>query len=414
MLAAVGGAVFTLGYMVRGGGLVQDDLGWAAYARYEGISGFQRNITHRPFEGLYHWVTFELFGEFAVAHLLLLAVLNGLVAWLLWRVARSHLPVHYAALVTALWVVLPNRSATRYWIASAPVMLGTALLLLAFTVAMSDRPSAQRLPATLALVFASMITYEGTVLLNIAVVGVLAWRELDVQRRVGVAAAGLGVVGTTAAWSLLKSNRTGEGDMIEAFDRIMPTQFGVGLLPKEVAALGPLLVLLLVWAGFSVWVNRRETPIEERLIIVGFVVWGLGLGPFLATGFPLGTEGVNDRSNVLAGFGIALVLCGGIGLLLRYTAPLGWALAAVAVCVCAVNAWTDMDPYLAAVEDGKEFARRIQADPPAPGDIVVPDPPNRGGVTYAHADAELRAAVSLAHPEGISPFEFEDVQRTDW
>jgi hypothetical protein len=409
------GASFTVVYLLRGGGLVQDDLSWAAFARFDGISRFEANITHRPIEGLYHWLIYTAFEDWAAPHLLLLAGLNALVAVMVWRLARSHLPVRYAWLVALVWAVLPNRSATRYWAASAPVMIGMALMLGALTVALSDRSFRRRAVVSIALVLAAMVTYEGTIFLNAAVIVVLAWREQPIKRRLVVGFVGLNVIAAAGLWSLANSKRAGANDPTAALDRLVPTQLGAGLFPEAIAPYGPLLLALVVFVGVRAWFARGSLPLEERLIGLGFVVWGLGLLPFVLTAFPLGSSGVNDRSNVLAGLGIALVVAGGIGLVARAVEPIAVALAVVVLVVFAAGAADDMNAYLRAVEDGKEFAERIRAEPPQPGPVlVVPETPNRGGVTYAYSDVEYQSAVSLAHPDGLGPGRFGRPVRTDW
>lgn len=371
-----------------------DDWGFALTARDRGLAGFVAgsDMKSRPFQALYHGVTFVGFGPRPVWHLILLAGLNAAAGVLVLRVARRWFDGRTSILVALSWVVLANRGASRLWISTGPTMVAMVLLLLAAWAASLERP---RWVTAIVLVALSTLTYEGGVLLGMAVVLVACWRapaRTSTERRLRVLT-GLAVV-TAAACSVFvfspKSSPT-----TGAPAAALPALFGTSLLPEQMGGARALVLVVIFGAGATAVLSELRRPGTLRLLSAGAVLTALGIAPFVATGFPLSTDGMLDRGNTFATFGVALLLAGALNQLWNLPGRVAVGGSAVLLVLLAAGNVTDVTDVRAAERDGEAALRAIAVLEVPPGTRVVLGPmPNRGGYAAFGYDV-LAAAVEI-------------------
>ena len=401
--AAVACALPTLVYAVWSPALMVDDWHFAAGAEFHNWAAFRSN-PGRPVAGAWYLLNFSALGTHPVAHLLVLAVLNGIAGALVWTIARRLLPQRAALLTTAAWAVLANRGSTRLWPSTAPSVLVVAALLAAFLVARNGRPSPARHGAVVLIAAASVLAYEGAAGLAVATVIISAWRWQGRDRLVALAAGGVVMAGV-AAWALSQSPKTGGTNVFGHGTQWISAQLGAGILPGALVPVGVLVAGFVVWAAATSVLPSFHPGPEERVALVGTAIALLGAAPFLVTGFPVGTDGLFDRANLFADLGTAVVLAAALGMLWRIPMRRAGAVVAVALLVvlAAQNA-TDVRAFHDAAVDGRKLLARVDRLPVATrtrGPLVLADLPNRGGVSMFVEDYDVAAGLALRYDTGV-------------
>jgi hypothetical protein len=398
----VAAALPTLVWALAGGDLLVDDWFFAAAAEYRGPSALP--FLSRPLESGYNALTFHLLGDRPLAHLLLLAVLNGVAAVLVWQVARRQLPTRLAVLTTLAWTALPNRGSMRLWISNAPHVLSLCLLLSAALLTCRQwkrEPGAANVPVVVGLVVLAALAYEGSILLGLCVALAVGWRSGATRRdhvlRAGAAAAPVAVAALTI--SLNSPKRAGEGiPPFEHFSALVPAHFGVGVLPPALLAAGMVLLVAIAWslASLAAPTLRARAGVEERTIAAGLAVLVLGALPFAVAGFPFATAGIFDRGNLFADLGTALIVGGTLGLAWRLRRPvLAGAVAVAALAVLAAGNVTDVRDWRIAAADGRRLLQASMDTPLSQPAVVVPIDSAAPGVPMFVEPGNLSDAIAV-------------------
>lgn len=402
-------AVPTIAYGVRGGGLITDDwkiLGEIAYG------GLDAKVLTRPIGYGWYGIEYWLFGQSVWPHLLLLAVANAGVAVLLYRLLLRYVPYELALVAGVVWLVLPNRSSTRFWATATPIVASLAMVLLASLMRSAPRPwlSHQRLWLSL-LLAAAVLAYEGALGLVIGVIVWDVWKESTLADRARTAMA-VGVLPALATiWVFVNAPRREGFEAFTTIDRLPSVLVGDALLPDGIAGFGPLLLVPVGWAAATLILPSFKTRFEERLVLIGVVVIGLGVLPFIAAGFPFSTTGLNDRGAYFASVGLTLVIAGTIGMAARLARPLAVAGLVLVVVLCAPGAWSDMDDYLVAISDGQRLATALVTLGPEVDlteESVLATLPNNGGVQFLNTSAELRRFIAVTD-ESLTVSDLDDL-----
>lgn len=381
-LAGLAAAAPTLISAAWSPSLLVDDWGFAEVARSQGLVGFLHgsDVPSRPLQAGYHGLTFVLLGDHVVAHLLLLALLNGLAGGLVWLVARRWLTTWSACVATAAWVVIPTHGATRLWIATGPIVVALVLVLLAALLASTRRPHPW---LALLAVIGSGLSYEGGLAIGVLVVVIAIVRSgrTHLGRRLAIAGTAL-LVTAAWVWGTSPKRADGVGPDIK-LDRLLPAGFGSALVPDAwrsgTTAMVPLLllsatVLLTILPAF-----RR--PEAARLLVAGGVVTVLGAAPFVLAGFPVSTDGMLDRANTFTALGTALLVTAVVDQARRLPAPVAASIAAAALIVLGAANLDDLRGAHDAADDGRALLAELeQTSLPTDGrPIVIGPTPNRSG-----------------------------------
>jgi hypothetical protein len=396
-------ALPTLVYAAWSPTLMVDDWGFAAAARYIGFGEYGGN-PGRPLASLWYYASFSVLGASPVRHAIVLAVLNAVAGVGVWMAARRLLDHRIAVLATAAWAVLANRGATRLWAATAPSVIALIALLAALLLARRERPSVGRHAAVIAIGAACVLTYEGSAGLAAGVVTLSAWRWRGRARLLALGAGGL-TLAATAAWAFSRSPKTGHVAAFENGGRWISAQLGTGVLPDTLAVAGIPLLALAAWCAATWALPSFGANAEERVLVVGAGIALLGALPFLAAGFPVTTDGIFDRANIYADVGTAVLVAGALGLLWRALPARAAVIAAVVVlAVLAGENARDVRAFHQAGVDGRRLLRTVDEMPVAVrtrGPVVLPDLPNRDGVSMFVEDYDISAALALRYDTGV-------------
>ncbi|MEY2568647.1 MAG: hypothetical protein QOE35_3176 [Actinomycetota bacterium] len=402
LAAALAGALPTLVYAIWSPALMVDDWSFAAGARFHQWGTFHANAG-RPVAGGWFLLDFLVFGAHPVAHAVVLALLNGAAGGLLWLTARTFLPQRIALLATAAWAALANRGSTRLWPATAPSVLVLVALLAVTLLARHGDPSARRHAAVVAIAATSVLTYEGAAGLAVAVVVLSAWRWSGRARLAALTGGGT-VLATVAAWGLAQSPKTGATEAFGHGAQWLSAQVGVGILPATLAPVGAALLGFVVWSAAATALPSFRAGAEERAALIGAAIAMLGVAPFLAVGFPVATDGIFDRANLYADVGTALVIAAALAKIWRLPLRrLGPVVAVVALAVLAVQNAIDVRAFHRAGVDGRALLARVDRLPfetRTKGPLVLPDLPNRQGVSMFIEDYDISSALALRYDTG--------------
>jgi hypothetical protein len=379
--------------------LIIDDWALAAAPRFLGWDAAFR--AERPVAHLWFYASYFAVGTSPVGYALLMATLNAVVGGLLWTALGTVLERRAALLTTLAWAVLANRGTTRMWAATSGQLIALIGVLAAFLVARRGPPTIGRVAVVVAIACASVLSYEGAGGFAAAVVALSAWRLPGRGRWIALGA-GAAALAATAAWALGASAKAGQalGDWGNWF----AAQLGTGILPSAVAPLGLALLGVVAWSAATLVLPSFRTEAEERLVLLGAGVAVLGIAPFLASGFPVGTDGIFDRGNLYGDVGVALVLAGTLGLLWRIGRPaVATGVAAVVLVVLASQNAVDLRAFHDAGVDGRRLLASVDELPYAlrtRGPLVLPNLPNRGGVAMFVEDYDIAAALALRYDTG--------------
>ena len=400
MLAGLLCAVPSLVYAFWSPSLIVDDWALAAAARFLGWDWALRG--ERPVAHLWFYASYFALGTSPVAYALLMAVLNAIVGSLLWTALRAVLERRAAMLTTLAWAVLANRGATRMWAATGGMMLALIGVLAAFLLTRRGPPTIGRTVVVVVIACASVLSYEGAGGFAAAVVALSAWR-LPGRRRWIALGAGATALAATAIWALDASAKSEQA--FADWGNWFAAQLGIGILPAALAPLGMVLLGMVVWSAATVVLPSFRTGDEERLVLLGAGVAALGIAPFLASGFPVGTDGIFDRGNLYGDVGVALVLAGTLGLLWRAAAPrVATGVAGLVLMVLASQNAVDLRAFHDAGVDGRRLLASVDELPyvlRTHGPLVLPDLPNRHGVAMFVEDYDIAAALALRYDTGV-------------
>lgn len=422
LLVAVVGALPTIVVLFFSPALILDDIQFAAIAEFEGISGFVEEISYRPGQGLLHGLQFLSFGTSAALHLGLLAVVNAINAVLGLRLARHWLPPRVAGAVITVWLLLPDRGSTRYWVSTVPNHVALAFVLLAALLVSRRWGAVDRRTwtAVAALLVAAVMTYEAVGLLAIAVVvmGIIGQRGLVRPSPKDLIAPAFvcGVLGAASLFVLVQSPRGGASTLL-ADPAGGLTNYLTSFDTAPFGPVGPLLLpAALAWAIF----DRRPAMARCRqTVLAGVGIALAGLAPFLVAGFNVQNLGVLDRSLFFANIGTALILgvaASVIDVERHRVGPLGRRLVVYTGLLATVGASfavvDDLSPYRAAWGEQQRASLALtNAQPDQLGLIdangtqraILVDVPLDDGVAWAHYGLQVQDLYQLVNRSEEEP-----------
>jgi hypothetical protein len=396
------GAAPSLLWALRHPSLIHDDWAFAAMVRFHGVWATVVDGLHtsgRPLHGLYFGIAFGIFGTHPVPHALLLALLNGVSAVLVWTIACQLASRRLALFTTIAWVVLANRSSGHYWFSAGPEMLAVCLLLGGVLLLCRHRPRW----AAVALI-AAVLTYEATLVLALLAIAGWVWQERGARRRWCSGAAVATAVTAAAGFVWLHSPKRDTAVHLFAHPgNWVAAQMGTGIFGTRAGTVvgSSIVIIALTIASAKMIMPGFVATSSERRLLLGAAVSMGGLLPFLAVGFPVATDGLFDRGNIVADLGTAIVL----GILLASAARLPRVLAApvlaVAIAALALPGVHGLATYIDAAKDGRELQAGFASDLPTLDKplVVGPPLPNTGGVAAFLTSWDTGAYLQLSHDD---------------
>jgi hypothetical protein len=421
---------------VRGAGYVLDDWFTLGNAKADGIWGTPGHLifVNRPGAGLLYSLVFGVFGGHPAVGLAVLTLLSAATAALLFVLCRRFVSLPVAAVIAALWVLLPNHTSLEYWQSCTPLAAATLLTLgAALCVARKDSTGRQTIAAA-ALVTAGSLTYEAVFPIGAAVVVFLPWLAGARWRwRDAVMRGGLMI--PAAVYLILFRSTQKSISQVASLQRAAPTHFGWGVVPPGKGATVVLIVALVAIAVAALKLLlpgfRADTGLGERLVVIGLGVIALGAIPF--TFYFYEPLGAGDRFTLVSSIGGAMAWTG-IGVMLwRWRAVVIPAAAVLLVMAMAARAQR-VEQWTTAGADSQRVAHAITTRfPTPPGHEIVlgPSPVQesniaalldqsnvlgmlrylygrdvRGGIAYTRADYESvppRYRINLWKLSRLSP-----------
>ncbi len=359
--------LFSVIHYVPGLGFYGDDwdfLGKLSNSSNQRFFGLFRSLYNpstvggsmRPLQFLYLAALYRLFGPRPLGYHIINSVVLVSIGVLFYLVVRELGHHRFWALALPLvYVLLPNYSTDRFWIASFQASLSMTLYFLSLYAALralraqSARFRSWTLLSVLSLL-CSALSYEVATplfLLNI----VLVWyrkRQLDslapsqpLSRRTVSMILGSNLIALmgVAAFKLLTTTRyhprprhviawiltaPGHALKIHYFDYGIRLPRIVWWILRDyrdgtVCVLGGVLGLAVFWYLYRVAIRSRmmlPSPISMvKLAACGLVVFGMGYSIFLTAPEQVGfsTTGINNRTAIAASVGLAMSLVGGLG-----------------------------------------------------------------------------------------------------
>lgn len=372
-----------------------DDWSFIASVRFDGVSTLVATVS-RPGQTFVHAVAYSLLGSTPTGLAAALALLNALAAALLARAASPLIGRWPAAAAGVVFALLPNRGSTQLWAATLPNVAALCLLL----GAVAARTARWRV----ALAVLSVLTYEATVFLAIVAVPALCARDSPRSRGRAAAAAALPIA-AAALFAFRASVKTGGRSFGRPAD-LVASHFGVGVWPGELALVSLAVFTVGLWSIAVCCLPQFRRGASETTAALGAGALVLGAAPFVATGFPIGTDGLLDRATLFSDVGLALLIVGTMQFVSRALpkmarAPAQAVLLFAVVALFGLSLRHDFASTAAAKADGDRFLRAFarSADSFASYDQLVVEPlPNRRGWAVFHEDFDTSAALRLADP----------------
>lgn len=416
-LAFGGGCLVTIAYAIGGAGYISDDYYMEDIVRNDGVIDamvfFGFEAPARPLMGPYFAILYGVLPHFAGAQWLLLAAVNGLATLALWVYTRRTVGVEIGIYATAVFILLPNHSAVRFWHAGGNIALAVALVLLAAVCLHAGR--SPWLGG--ALLVAGMLVYEAVFGLAIGLIG--CWliearfvgtdrlSAMEIRRRVRVAAVMATMLTVAALTAYLRSpkrvslEQTGPGwPDRQALDGLL----GEGLT----GASGLGVISLVVVAGACAWgvasflpsfgANRSDI---DRGFRFGAVLLVSSTAPLIYVGREFGVSGVFDRDNYVPSVGIVLLI-GSVWALAASRFRTASHIAAVALLMWLASATIDdLGEYRDAVARGDALVEELvrNVDPSGSTVIVVPPLENWRNLEAFIYPADLAIALTWFHGE---------------
>jgi len=266
----------------------------------------------RPGSGLVYAFVFGVLAGHPLVALMLATGLSALCAVLLYLLVARFVRWELAALVAAVWVVLPNHTSMEYWLTCTALSLAVALVLGGGVLLAVPHPSRWAWAIAFLLFVAASLTYEA-VLPVAAALAVFAPRGRGGHLHVRpLLPAGL-TFAATAAYLVVNRNKVKTIDTeFGRLKQVFPGHFGWGIVRP-----GPGATLILAIAMLGIFVSlarlalpsfRSGTGVGERMVAAGMVVIVLGVVPFAA--YLYAPLGAGDRFNLVSALGGAFVWVG--------------------------------------------------------------------------------------------------------
>lgn len=412
LLVALVAALPTLVWATWDPAFLVDDWAFALRSHLGNWSGYATEARARPLQALWHAGTFAVLGQSPRLHLLLMAILNAGVAALIWRLATRLLARRAALITVGVWVLLPNRGSTRFWIATGPSLVALALVLVACHLALEPSGLTRaRHALVLLLVVAATLTYEGASGLGLVVLGIAVARG-EPLKRLGRALTSSTVFLAALAYVAAASPKGVPSGQLGAAVRVLPAQFGVGVWPTVALPLGTAMMTVALWSLFRPLIRDQHQDPELRITRAGVGLLVAGAAPFVAAGFHTATDGLFDRGNLFAGLGTSVIFASSIEILARqlgHVAGDAWtkaatgALLSISAIAFATGIAVDLQAVKLAADDGRRLLVALDRSEPIARDReswVIEPLPNRSGYAMFVDDYDIRSAVALRYATG--------------
>lgn len=366
----VAAAVPTLAYTLIGHpSLTGDDWHFALLARTRGWQMYRGIEPARALNIAWETIAFNVWHTHIVPQLLVLALLNGVLAVLIWRVAVRLASVATAVAVTATWVLLPNRASTRLWVSTIPIVIACILVVVTLLVALGKgRRPETRVAIVTALGVASVLCYEASIVPALAVL-LFAVRDVEpVGRRVRASAIALGALAITLLWNVTHSPKVdgvahqGRMDTVESF---LHASFGRAIVPASIApVVVAVVVAVVLWAVATVVLPSFGRDPDGDRLVAGAIAFVVGGAVLIAAGFPVADNGLFDRPNIWTGLGAATIW-GALVVALARRGPAGrvaGGLAAILLVAAGIAGnVSDVRHWSRAARDGRALLRATDA-----------------------------------------------------
>jgi hypothetical protein len=406
-LAAAAG----LPYALRGPGFLLDDWVWLRNRRFGGLlaTGGGWQVAARPGAWLIDTLQFGAIGAHPLPLYLLQLALNVCVAVAIVQVLRPFVG-RLAIAVALMWVLLPNHSSLTRWLTAASISVSLLLLLLGIDAVRRSTVAGAPVWRAVLLLCLAGLCYEATIpaacvvalIVPILVTGRPRWRL--------TLAAWLPLV-LIAGWMLLHTPKHVDRAWLNV-DAIFSSHFGSGLTPFPRAA--PVLAL---GAAFGIGATvgrlvlsswRSQTGTAERLVVAGLAAIAVGMLGFAR--FPNSFVGFDDRVNVVASVGAAMVWTGLLAQLWRWRIGAVVIACAWLIAVLPLHVRQDRD-YARAGGDAIRILDAVIRTFPREERLIVVGPyrPYRHDVPvlYSYVDAapalQLEVAPTTANFDRFAP-----------
>ena len=402
VVAGIGGALLSVVWALDGSAFLQDD--WRLASRVEFLGAGEvlssSDGSSGPLSDLYFGLTHGLLGDHPAAHVMVLALLNGVVAAAILSLVTHTFGRRTGVMATAVWVTLPNRGSTRLWATAAPAVLSLALVLVGMLLVVNGR---RRLGGV--VLAAGVLAHWGSA--GVALVALAGWicsarKELGVLRQAVVpSVCVLAALVVTVVWS---SKGGADAPAFSGGREALSAQFGSGVFgPLAWVGGGVMVAAIAVGLARLLVPNLRvQFSLLDGAVLTGAAALVAGLAPFLVSGYPFAVDGLLDRGNLVAGVGTALILGALLAWVSRLAGDAGLVAAALAVGYLAAFNSVDLRDYRGAVDDGAELLARLDADLPAIEAPVVVGPPltdRRGVAQFAGEDLGAALRVLRDQPQ---------------
>ena len=392
-----------LPYLIRGPKLLMDDFAFSYGGRFQslGHAAEWSDRFGRPLAFVINNFEFRVIGPHPLPLFLLQVAVEAATAAALFAVVDMFVSRPLAEAVAACWILLPNHSAVDHWAAQLNLLVGLLLLCLGIRALVKACDTGRSAIGATALLLLSCACYEATIpLAAVAFVAVPLLRTGRLRPR--LSSGGIAAVALLAIWMLRHNWRfayhlpvpKGWADLTQ----VPLAEFGPGLT-RTVRSGDALFVVATIAIAVAVGASihrafaRQMTP-EDWMIPAGLVVIVAGMLPFVK--FPIQVYGMNDRANVVASVGSALVWVGVLAQLARRHVAASVVAVLLALGVVVPSRLQRDFNYWRAGTDAEQTLQAIRALPASPGIIVVgPEAPNRGGVVGVGASWALSSAAAL-------------------
>lgn len=398
--AGLAGALLSLVWALDGSAFLQDDWNLASQVKFLGAGEVfsSPGVSSGPLSDLYYGATHGLLGDRPGAHVVVLALLNGVAAAAVLALGTRVFGRRIGFLAAAVWVALPNRGSTRLWVAAAPAVLSLALVLVGLLLLLQGR---RRLAGV--VLAAGILAHWGSAGVVVAAVAAWVWsarkdRAVVFQAAVPAVCVVAALV-VTVAWS---SKGRADAPAFSGGREMLSAQVGSGVFgPLAWIGGGVMVAAVAVALARLVAPNlRSQFSLVDTGVLTGASVLAAGVAPFFVSGFPFAVDGLFDRGNLVGGVGTALILGALLAWVSRLAGDAGLVAAALAVGYLAAFNSVDLRDYRRAVDDGAELLAQLDADLPVIEAPVAVGPalPDRGGVVQFVGD-DLGAALRVRRDE---------------
>lgn len=398
-LIALLAALPSLIWAFSGSGFLTDDWAvWAVFDRRGVVDALQTLAFEQPARPLaapYYAVQYLVIGDLPVIQSFVMAAINAAVVAAAWWCGREVLPRPVLGPSLLVFAVLPNHATTRLWFVVGTYPLALAISLLALGFLFRGRPRAAAV-----LLVASVVLYEGSVVLALSAAALWVCVSLRERLRPGLIVVVPTIVAAGASFLLSPKRDSETGSrLFENADSFAHGVLGVGVWGGQ--PLGT--IAIVAFLGAVVVAIARQLPsfrsdrVEYRWIAVGAVLCLASATPYFLSGSIFATSGLFDRNNLVPAVGVALAM------------GATWSLAhrvhqrAAEVLAIAVLAWfsvlnvDDIRTFESAVDRGEDVIDALERTGlQGTGDgalLIVPAQDGSGGVANFVYSGDLSAAM---------------------